>query len=143
MLRIILGIIAGYLIWSFVWVGTDMLLAALSPDWFGKNLVEFQNAYDRHEAYTSPFGVTISVLFLSIWCSLIAGFATALIADENKKSTFALGVLLLLTGVFVEVAYWNYFPVWYHFLFLFLLIPMTILGGKLKTVTPARRVLTS
>lgn len=133
MLRIILGVVAGFIIWSIIWVGMDALLSAISPDWFGKILTDFQNAVERNESFVIPTSVSIYLIFQSVLCSLVAGFAAAAIAKENRKSTLALGVLLLITGIFVEASNWNYFPLWYHILFLLLLIPMTILGGRLKT----------
>jgi len=132
MLRTVLGVIAGYFIWSIVWVGTDSILAALSPGWYGKNSADFQNAISGNGVFTSSFTVCVSLIFLSVFFSLVAGFAAATIARENRKSTVALGVLLLITGVFVEAAYWNYLPLWYHILFLLLLIPATVAGGKLS-----------
>lgn len=132
MLRIILGVIGGFIVWSIVWVGMDALLAAISPDWFGKNLAEFQNAVGRHEEFMTPASVSVYLLFQSVVCSLLAGYTAALIARENRKSTVALGILLLITGIFVEAMHWNYLPVWYHVIFLLLLIPATILGGRLR-----------
>lgn len=132
MLRIILAVVAGFIVWSIVWLGLDALLSAISPDWFGKNFNEFQNAVSRHEPFTPPVSVSVYLIFQSVSCSLIAGFTAALIAKESRKSTVALGVLLLVTGIFVEAAHWNYFPVWYHVSFLLLLIPATVLGGRLK-----------
>jgi uncharacterized membrane protein (DUF485 family) len=131
MLRIILGVIAGFIVWSLAWVGMDTLLAAISPGWFGKNFAEFQNAVNQNAPFTPPVSVSFYLIFQSVLCSLVSGFTAAEIAKENRKSTLALGILLLITGIFVEVYHWNYFPVWYHVLFLLLLIPATILGGKL------------
>ena len=132
MLRIILGVILGFIVWSIVWVGMDALLSAISPDWFGRILAEFQNAVNRNEPFTPPVSVSVYLIFQGVLCSLIAGFATAAAAKENRKSTLALGILLLATGVFVEAYHWNYFPLWYHVLFLLLLIPATVLGGRLS-----------
>ena len=132
MLRIILGVIAGFIVWSIVWVGMDSLLAVLSPGWFGKNFTEFQNAVSRNEPFTPPVSVSVYLIFQSILCSLVAGFTAAAIAKESQKTTPVLGILLLLTGIFVEAAHWNYFPIWYHVLFLLFLIPATVLGGRLR-----------
>lgn len=133
MLRTILGVIAGFIIWSIVWVGMDALLSAISPGWFGRISAEFQNAVNRNEPFTPPVSISVYLVFQSVLCSLIAGFAAAAIAKEKRKSTLALGVLLLVTGVFVEAYHWNYFPLWYHVLFLLLLIPATVLGGRLRS----------
>ena len=132
MLRIILGVIAGFIVRSIVWVGMDALLSALSPGWFGKNLTDFQNAVERHENFMTTVSVSIYLIFQSVVCSLLAGFTAALIAKENQKSTIALGILLLITGILVEAMHWNYLPIWYHVIFLLLLIPATILGGRLR-----------
>jgi len=131
MLRIILGVIAGFVVWSILWVGLDALMAAISPDWFGRIFNEFQNAVSQNEPFMPPASVSVYLIFQSVLCSLAAGFTAAAIAKENRKTTLALGILLLITGIFVEAAHWNYFPVWYHVLFLLLLIPITVLGGKL------------
>jgi MFS family permease len=132
MLRIILGVVAGFIVWSIMWVGLDALMAAISPNWFGRIFNEFQNAVNQNEPFMSPVSVSAYLIFQSVLCSLISGFTASAIAKENRKSTLALGVLLLVTGVFVEAYHWNYFPVWYHVLFLLLLIPMTVLGGRLR-----------
>jgi uncharacterized membrane protein len=132
MLRIILGVIAGFIVWSIVWVGMDALLSAISPGWFGRILLEFQNAVSRNEPFTLPVSVSVYLIFQSILCSLLAGFTAAAIAKESRKSTLALGILLLVTGVFVEAVNWNYFPLWYHVSFLLLLIPATMVGGRLR-----------
>ena len=131
MLRIILGIIVGFIVWSVLWVGSDALFSVISTDW-GKPSTEFREAAANKTPYALSSAVLIALLIKSLIVSLISGFIAALIAKENSKSTFILGALLLLFGIFVQVGYWNYMPLWYHFLFLFLLIPMTIFGGKLK-----------
>ena len=128
----IFGVIAGFIIWSIVWLVMNSLMSAISPGWFGKIFNEFQNAVNRNEPFTPPVSVSVYLIFQSILCSLIAGFATAITANERQKSTLALGILLLITGVFVEAYHWNYFPIWYHVLFLLFLIPTTVFGGRLR-----------
>ncbi len=44
MVRIILGVIVGFIVWSIVWVGSEALLASLSPDWLGKHSLDAQKA---------------------------------------------------------------------------------------------------
>lgn len=133
MLKMISGVIAGFMVWSTVWVGLDSFLATLSPDWFGKNMTDFQNAVERHENFMTPISVSVYLILQSVVCSLLAGFTAVLIAKETRKTTLALGILLLITGIFVEAMNWNYMLTWYHTVFLLLLIPMTILGGRLRS----------
>jgi MFS family permease len=130
--KIILGIVVGFIVWSVLWVGSDAVLMALSPDWYGKHQTEFENAVNNQTPFTVSSTILIIGLIRSVIFSIISGFLAALIAKENTKSTLGLGILLLLFGIFVQSIFWNYVPLWYHIPFLLLLIPMTILGGKLK-----------
>lgn len=132
MLRIILGVIAGFVLWSVVWVGTDAVFKMISPDWYAVNHLEFQKAAEAGTPFMSKTSMVLLAFSLSIVCSLAAGFAAALIARENVKSTLILGALLFLVGLLVQISFWQYFPVWYHVLFLLFLIPTTFLGGRLK-----------
>ena len=62
----------------------------------------------------------------------MAGFLAAVIAKGNRNAPLGLGILLFAFGLLVQVVAWNYMPLWYHVVFLALLIPMTMLGGRLK-----------
>ena len=48
---------------------------------------------------------------------------------------WSLGFLLLALGVLKAALSWPYVPIWYHVIFTALLLPMTMMGGKLKTTT--------
>jgi len=43
-----------------------------------------------------------------------------------------LGVLQLAIGISFEVSYWAMLPVWYHLVFLALLLPGNVLGGAVR-----------
>jgi hypothetical protein len=133
MVKIILGVIVGFIVWTVIWLGTDAVLTMISPNWYAKNIVDLNTAAASGQPYQSETLMTLMALGLSVICSFISGFTAALIARENVKSTLILGILLLLVGLSVSISFWNYFPLWYHFFFLILLIPVTILGGKVRT----------
>ena len=59
----------------------------------------------------------------------------AIVAGENRRAPLILGVILLIVGIAVQIMFWNVFPIWFHLIFWALLVPMTILGGKMKTTT--------
>ena len=42
------------------------------------------------------------------------------------------GIILLLVGIAVQIHLWKVYPIWFHLIFWALLIPMTILGGRMK-----------
>ncbi len=134
MLRIIAGIIVGFVVWSILWTGSDALLSALSPGWYGKHQTEFGAAVTNNQPFVPDATILILGLIRSVIFSLASGYIAATIAHENAKSTVGLGVLLLAFGIFIQSIFWDYVPLWYHVPFLALLIPMTILGGKLKKV---------
>ncbi len=131
MVRIILGVIVGFIVWSILWVGSDQVLIA-SLNWYRDHQLDFEKAMFNKTPFAPLMSVLIMHIVRSVIISLISGYIAAIVANENKKSTLILGILLLLFGAGVEVWAWNYLPVWYHFVFLFLLIPVTIAGGKLK-----------
>ena len=132
--RIILGVIVGFIAWSILWVGGDEAMAKLSPGWYGAQSLSLEKAMTNN----NPSDANISAAFLvfnlirSILTSLLSGYLAAFVANENRRTTMILGVLLLLVGVAVQAMVWNLLPIWYHLAFLFLLIPVTIAGGYLK-----------
>jgi hypothetical protein len=132
MLRIILGIIVGFIVWSIVWVGSDQFLHTLSRDWYGAEKDKIVLAIANNESLNLDAVVVIIDLVRSIIASIMAGFLTALVAGENRKSTLILGIILLVVGVAVQIHLWKVYPIWFHLIFWALLIPMTILGGKLR-----------
>ncbi|MBX3243264.1 MAG: hypothetical protein KF685_02205 [Acidobacteria bacterium] len=133
MARIILAVILGFFAWSILWVGSDQVIRSISPEWYGSHQAAIEVASFNNEPFESDDTINLISLLRSIIFSMMAGFLTAIIAGENKSSTLILGVALLVVGIIFQIFGWNYFPVWYHVLFLVLLVPMTILGGKLRT----------
>ncbi len=122
MLKIILGVIAGFVVWSILWVAGD---AVLRSAWTNYN--------ESVKAMNFTVAMLIVPLILSAIVSIISGFIAAFIAKENVKSPLILGIILLIVGVFVQLGVWEQIPLWYHLTFWILLVPMTVLGGKLKS----------
>ncbi|HEX6126841.1 MAG TPA: hypothetical protein VFZ23_15820, partial [Pyrinomonadaceae bacterium] len=131
MLKIILGVVAGFVAWSILWVGSDQVLMSLSPDWYGAHQRAFQLAVENGSSFTADTTILIMHIVRAAIVSIISGFIAAVVAGENRKAPLALAVVLLIVGVAVEAYVWNYAPVWYHLLFLIVLVPTTILGGKM------------
>ncbi len=135
MMRMILGVLAGFLAWLMVWVGSEMVLSAIWPEWYGAH----QRAFTAAIKNGGPFSADSTILLIHIVCatvvSVMSGFLVALIARENKHAPLILGLLLLALGVLKAAMSWSYIPIWYHVVFTALLLPMTIVGGKLKAAT--------
>lgn len=132
MLKIVLGVVAGFVAWSILWVGSDQVLMTMSPNWYGAHQLGFEKAYTNQEPFDPVPTILGMHLVRSIIISLASGFLAAFIAGENRRSPLILGVILLLVGIAVEAAAWNFAPAWYHLAFILLLVPSTVLGGKLK-----------
>ena len=135
MVRIVLGVIAGFLAWLVVWVGSEMVFSAIWPEWFGAH----QRAFTVAIKNGGQFSADSTILLMQIVCgsvvSVMSGFLAALIAGGNQRAPLVLGFLLLAFGVLKAVLSWPYVPNWYHVIFTAILMPMTIMGGKL----PGRR----
>lgn len=132
MLRIVLGVITGFIAWSILWVGSDQVLHTFSPGWYGAHQDRVALAVANNEPFNSDTMIVLIGLVRSAITSVMAGFIAAFVAGENRRSTLILGIILLIVGIAVQVHLWNVFPIWFHLIFWLMLIPLTILGGRMK-----------
>jgi len=131
MVRVILGVIVGFIVWSIVWVGSEQTLGRFWGE-YGAHSLNAEKAFlNGTTLETSPV-IAIVNLIRSFLTSIIAGYMAALVAGEYKRTTMVLGIILLVVGIAVEYFFWNLAPAWYHILFVLFLLPMTIVGGKLR-----------
>ena len=126
MTRAIVGVIAGYAAWTVLWLGGNALL-------FG----EAARVIGEGEAVTAP-GTLAGVIVLSVVCSIVAGLTAAKIAASKAAgAVIVMALLLLATGIGVQLGVWSLMPVWYHLAFLALIAPVTIAAGRLGRRSPA------
>ena len=133
MVRIVLGVVAGFFAWVIAWFGGEKIVSAIWPA-FGVHQAEFQAAIENGpdaSGFAADSTMLLTHIVLGSIVSVISGFLAALIAGENKRAPLILGVVLLAFGLLKLVMSWPYAPIWYHVIFTALLIPMTIMGGKL------------
>lgn len=134
MARIVLGVIAGFIAWLIAWVGSEKIISAIWPA-FGTHQAAFQAAITEGGEFTANTAILIIHIVLSSIVSTVSGFLAAIIAGENKRAPLVLGFLLLAMGLLKAVMSWPHVPTWYHVILTAILLPMAILGGKLKTTT--------
>jgi hypothetical protein len=129
-MRPVLGVLAGFVVWTALWLGGGAAVAALHPEETG--------AFEAGGALTAPAPLVESLL-LALLCSLAAGFTTARIARERARGALIVVALLLLAvGIGVQVSVWERMPVAYHLAFLLPLVPVTMAGGRARRpATPA------
>jgi hypothetical protein len=131
MVRIVLGVIAGFFAWVIAWVGSEKILSAIWPEGFGAHQRAFEAAVANGGQFTADTRLLLVHIVLGSIVSVMSGFLAALIAGENRRAPLVLSFLLLALGLLKLVLSWPYVPLWYHVIFTALLIPMTIMGGKL------------
>ncbi len=119
MVRMIIGVIVGYAVWTAIWLTVNATVFA-----------EAGEVIAAGDAVTET-GPLLGVLALSIACSLAGGGVAAAIAggESARGAVLVTALLLLATGIFVQAGIWSLMPVWYHLIFLALLVPVTLLGG--------------
>ena len=137
MLRIIFGVISGFFGWAIVWFGSEIVLSAIWPAWYGANQTAFEAAVAKGGQFTADTTILLMNIVRGSLVSVISGFLAALIAGENKRSPLILSLMLVAFGLLIVFMSWSYIPIWYHVIFTALLIPMTYLGARLRT--PARQ----
>ena len=138
MLKIVLGVIAGFVAWSILWVGSDQILMVSAPGWYGAHQLDLELARVNQEPFNADSTLLLFNLVRGLIVTVLSGFLAAFLANENRRTPLILGVLLLLVGIGVEGMYWSQIPIWYHLVFLGMLIPASIIGGRLKHVQAMR-----
>lgn len=132
MVRIILGAIVGFIVWTIFLIGSDQIWAVLSPEWYARHQNELQTAVNNKTPFMADSTILMIAVIRSAIFSVITGFIAASISKENFKSPLLLGIFLLAFGGFIHSLILDNVPFWYHLLILLPLIPLTILGGKFR-----------
>jgi hypothetical protein len=119
--RAILAVIAGAAVWAALWIGGTRAAQAAFPS----VLAEGQRI--------TNMGALLGLILYSVPLSILAGYITATVMGKDPMpSVWALAVLQLIFGIIAEVSAWSLAPVWYHVVFLALVVPATVYGGKLR-----------
>ena len=120
MIRAILAVIVGYIVWTVIWLAGGLALMPV-----------FSDQPNEAGVYDSAPYLGIS-LVLSVICSFAGGLACVKIARSSGWTpAIVLAVLLLVTGLGVQIKPWGLMPVWYHLPFLILLVPVTLAGAAI------------
>jgi hypothetical protein len=130
MLRIVLGVVGGFIAWMVLWVGIEKIISAIWPA-FGAHQRAFEEVIKNGGQFTADTGALLTHIVLGSIVSVIAGALAALVAGENARAPLFVGILLLVVGILKAVMSWQYVPIWYHIIFTLMLLPLAILGGKL------------
>lgn len=130
--RIILGAVIGFIAWSVIWVGSEQAMSAIWPDWYGVHQTAFEKAVTEGGSFVPDTTILVLNVIRGSILAILCGFLAALIARENRRSPLFLGILLAAFCVMIMSMSMSYIPIWYPIVFTAVLIPMAMLGGKLK-----------
>lgn len=118
--RIAAGVVTGAVVWAVLWIGGTAASASMLPE------------IVRPDEPLTHTGVLFGYIVYSVMLSVLAGFLAARVAGEAAGGAVGvLAALQLALGIFFEASYWDLMPVWYHLVFLALIVPATLLGGRL------------
>ena len=128
MLKKILGVVAGLLVWVMVVVVIGEIMRRSWP------------AYASvADAMTFTVPMMIARLSIGALATLAAGLVAAVIVPQPTVARLAPGVILLIAFIPQHYMLWDKFPVWYHFTFLLSLVPLTYVGGLLGSASTRTR----
>ena len=117
-MRTIAALVSGYILWTALWLGGNLGLraAGVVPGDVAQPLIDPMPLF--------------ALLVLALVCSLSGGYVAAKVSRSSATGVVvSLGVLLFVTGCFVQSTVWRLMPLWYHVVFLGMVIPVTLAGG--------------
>ena len=122
MARVILGIVAGVIVWMASATAVGLIL---------------REAWPQYAAVAAAMAFTLPMMFarlaIGALATLLAGWVTSVITRRSTVARLTTGVLLLAVFIPQHVQLWHKFPVWYHLTFLLSLLPLSYLGGSIPT----------
>ena len=123
--RTIGAVVAGVVLWGVLWNALAYGLAGAGVVTIGEPITGVM--------------VLLGMIAFSAVLSGVAGWVTAAIrgAPGAMAAVKALAVVNLLIGIAVEATSWSLMPAWYHIVFLALVVPMTLVGGRMKAEAAA------
>lgn len=120
MARNVLASTLGYMVWTAFFLGSAAVIRSMMP-----------SVHDE-AGFTSDVTALSLLLLISVIASLLAGYAAARAALVPKTTwVWVTAIALLATGIPVQLSTWDQVPVWYNVIFLALLVPATIIGGRI------------
>ena len=122
MIRYLLAVAAGFVLWTLLFLGGNALMTAIAP-----------GAFNEDGSTESAF-LFFAILCLTVAYSVVSGNVTARIAQKHRvRCGILLGLLLLVVGIAVRIQFWDILPIWYNLAFLALLIPGAAAGASIST----------
>jgi hypothetical protein len=128
--RGVLAVLAGAIVWAVLWVSFTQGAQRALPEII------------KPEQPITHTGTLLAFIAVSVALSILAGFVTAAAGGKQPMAAlWALAALQLTLGIIAEASYWQLTPLWYHLVFLALIVPATVYGGVVQIRRRGRRQL--
>ncbi|HVS64747.1 MAG TPA: hypothetical protein VMT85_14725 [Thermoanaerobaculia bacterium] len=120
-MKSVLAIVAGFVVWTAIYLGSNQGIVAAFADRFAE------------DGSTRDPAALLLVLLASVVASFVAGWVNAALAPSSRlQHGLVLGAVNLLVGIAVQSAYWTTIPLWFHVVFLALLVPVIVFGSWVR-----------
>ena len=120
--RMILAVIAGFVAWTMIWLAANQIIRTVNPE-----------AIAEDGRTVTSSGILVLLILVAAMACIVAGWLVAIVArDRGRRGAMILAGVLLVVGIAVQITFWDTSPLWYHLVFLGLLVPLTVAGGNLK-----------
>jgi len=119
MVRNILGVVAGLVVWIVVASVAGRIMSASWP---------------AYAAVASAMTFTLLMMIARLSIGAVATVSMGMVTGAMSQSVVARltpGVLMLILFIPEHVKLWETFPVWYHLTFLLSLVPLTYAGVRI------------
>jgi hypothetical protein len=131
-MRGVVAVAGGLAVWIVVVTAGNLAVRAALPR-YGEAEAALRAAGVGYVApqVLMPFTLPMLVarLVLGALSSIVAGAACAWVARSGTRTSWVLGIVLIVIFVPIHVWLWQIFPPWYHLAFLISLLPCTLLGA--------------
>jgi hypothetical protein len=126
MVRSVLGVIVGAVVWAVGFYVLAIVLAQLWPDY-----AIHARQWMREGAYTFTPPMACCNLVFWVLAEIGAGWAAGKIAKRRAAVWVLAGLLGIYFAVLHFVVLWSRFPWWYNLGVVIPAVPAVLLGGKL------------
>jgi hypothetical protein len=124
LIRAIIAVAVGLIVWASIAVGLDMLLRFALPGY----------AAAEPQLHLTLAMMVARLVLLGGVTSIGAGFASAWVARGDRRVVAAVAFILLVLFIPAHYRLWTTFPVWYHLTFFGSLILLIPLGARFKSL---------
>jgi hypothetical protein len=134
MLRGVLGVVVGAVVWMMGFFALALVLAQLWPDY-----AIHGRQWTREGVYTfTPLMACCNILFWML-TEIGAGWAAVKIAKRREAVWVLAGIVVIYLAALHLFLYWSRFPWWYNLGVVIPAVPAVFLGGKFANSPAAVR----